>query len=224
LLTTAASANVPSERREVSTSGSCNRTATPDRGQVTMTAQVRDNDLQVAARKANEAYERAVTEVKKLDLENLELRTVEYSLNEVREWEKDRMVSMGFQARIGLRVSTSSIQKLGQVLAIAARLELKDVSGLETYLSPEKKKKEHFACLQEAAEDARSKAAKLAESLGARLGEVLKITESVEEPRPPVRPLMAMARAANEGAPAGPTIEAGQQEIAVTVQASFGLR
>jgi uncharacterized protein YggE len=191
-----------------------------------MTAQAQDSDLQTAARKAREAYDRAVVAVKRLELENLEVRTSEYSLNEVREWQKDHLVSKGFQARIGLRVATSNIQKLGEVIAIGSRENLKDISGLTTYLSPEKRKKEHFACLEEASEDARAKADKLATTLGARLGEVLTISESYNEPQPPFRPYMAqsMAKAAAPAPGGGPTIEAGQQELSVSVQTSFGLR
>lgn len=214
-----------SNRRQVSTSGICTRSVTPDRGQITMTAQVQDDDLQTAARKAQESYDRAVAAVKRLDLENLEIKTSEYNLEEVREWQKEQMVSKGFMARIGLRVSTSSIQKLGQVIAIAARENLKDVSGLTTYLSPEKRKKEGFACLQEASEDARSKAEKLAQSLGAGLGEVLTVSENENEPHPPVRPLMMRAAMDKSAASDnGPSIEAGQQDISISVQASFGLR
>jgi uncharacterized protein YggE len=213
--------------RQVSTSGSCNRIATPDRGQVTMTAEAQDRDLQAAARKATQLYERALSAVKRLDLEAPEFRTVEYNLGEVREWQKDKLVSKGFKARIGLQISTSSIQKLGDVIAIGAREELKDISGMTTYLSPEKLKKEHFACLQEASEDARSKAQKLSESLGAHLGEVLTISESYNEPARP-RPMMGVnessAPMAAKSVVPPPSIEAGQQELSVNVQATFGLR
>jgi len=201
--------------REVSASGSCTKISTPDRGQITLVAEAQDKDLQVAAKRATEQYERASQAIKKLGLEHLDLRTVEYSLNEVREWEKNKMVPKGFKARMGLQVSTSSIQKLGDVIAIAANEKLQDVSGLTTFLSPEKLRLEQFSCLQAASNDAREKAQKLAESLGAKLGEVIT-----------VRPMMAMADGAmmSKSAVAAPSIDAGQQELHVNVDAVFSLK
>lgn len=215
-------------RRQVSTSGSCTRFATPDRGRITMTAEALEPGLQDASRKATQDYERAVAEIKKLGLEHLEIQTSEYTLGEAREWEKNKLVSKGYKARLGIQVSTSDIQKLGQVIAIGAREGLKDIGGMSTYLSPAKRQTEHFACLQAASEDARAKAEKLATSLGARLGEVLTIREGErrdDSPSPTPRSFLMQAKSADavESAPV-PSIQTGNQELSLSVDVVFGLK
>lgn len=194
-----------------------------------MTAEAQSPDLQAASKRASELYERAIGAVKRLGLADLEIKTVEYSLNEVREWERNRTVSKGFKARLGFQVSTSSLEKLGDVIAIAARAELRDVGGLSTYLSTAKLRQEQFACLQDASEDARAKARKLAEAMGAQLGDAVSLSEShsggdVPAPGPLSARMDGDSRSMKTLAMPAPAIEAGSQDVSVTVQAVFALK
>lgn len=124
-----------SELRRITVSGVCQREVTPDRGAVTLTAEARDSDLKVAAQKATSSYERVRDAIKKLNLQDLELRTVEYTMGEVREWENQKNVFKGFRSRLGLRVVTSQVDKLGEVISLATREGLKEVGGLQSFLS-----------------------------------------------------------------------------------------
>ncbi|NDD90983.1 DUF541 domain-containing protein [bacterium] len=221
----ASSAFAESEVRKVTVSGKCSRAITPDRGAMIVTAEVRDDDLKTASRRATEAYDRTRDAVKKLNLKDLELKTVEYSMGEVREWEKSKAVFKGYRARIGLRVSTSQVERLGEVIVIATREGLKDVGALQSFLSDARQLSEQVGCLQEAAANARTKAEKLAGSLGASLGEVLRISESgstqdVFSPR-----MMSFGSRDSETVPGNtPAIEAGQQTLTLAVEVSFALK
>jgi len=211
--------------RTVSVSGSCTRSIVPDRGSIRVTAEAQDKELRSATRDAAKQYEAVRDAVKRLNLADAELTTTEYSVNEIREWEKDRQVSKGFRARMGLEVATSDIQKLGEVIAIASREGIRDVGALVSFVSRAKMRDEQAACLQAAARDAQSRAEKLAEALGAKLGEAIQIVEGgggETEPRP--RPMM-MARAMSvPDAEPAPGVESGKREITVTVSATFGLK
>lgn len=210
--------------RFVSVSGTCTRTATPDRAAIVVTADFLEPDVRSASKKATESYERVRDAVKRLNLEDLELQTVEYSLNEAKEWQKDRAVSKGFRARIGLRISSSQVQRMGEVIAIAAREGIRDVGALSSYLSEKKMSSEHMACLADASKDARAKAEQLAKALSARVGQALEISEAqayVPKHSAPIA-MTAMGAMADRGAPA-PEIEAGKQEISVSVNAKFAL-
>jgi uncharacterized protein YggE len=215
-------AHAESETRRVTVSGKCTRQVTPDRGAIVVTADFRDDDLQRASKRATEAYERARDAVKRLNLKDVELRTVEYSMGEVREWEKDRQVFKGYRARMGLRVATSQVDKLGEVIAIATREGLREVGGLKSFLSEAQQLAEQVACLQDAAQNARSKAEKLAAALGARVGETLLVTESGGFQSPPER-MMVMDAAPGAGA-SPPSIEAGQQTLSLAVEVAFALK
>lgn len=226
-LTLAAAAGI---ERMVSVDGSCNREATTDRGSITVTASVLENDLKSAVKKATLQYDRAIEAVKKLNLENLNLQSSEYSVSEEKDWVKDHYVSKGFRAKLGFKASTSNVQRLGEVTEIAARQDIHEVGDLSTYLSKEKMKKEIDSCLKEAAEDARSKADRLATSLGASLGRVLQMSESNEGYAPPFQPrLRGAVRMDMAGEPAAPSssapkIQEGKQEVSAHVLVSFELK
>lgn len=218
-------AHAEAEGRRITVSGNCSRTVTPDRGAIVVTADFREDDLKVASKHATEAYERTRDAVKRLNLKDLELRTVEYSMGEVREWDKGRPVPKGFRARMGLRVATSQVDKLGEVIAIAAREGLRDVGNLQSFLSETQELKEQVECLQDAAQNARVKADKLAASLGAKVGEVLHVTESGGFQSPPQRMMMRSNDSESlAGAPHAPGIEAGQQQLSLSVEVAFALK
>jgi uncharacterized protein YggE len=213
--------------REISVTGTCVRQVTADRGAVTLTAQVVNDDLKTAIRLATQAYEKTLADVKRLNLEALDIQTAEYSAAEWKEWENKRSVFKGYRARMGMRVTSASIQRLGEVIAVAAKEGLTDVGQLTLFVSAEKALQERLACLEQAAENARIKARRLAKALDATIGEAVAVSEEqVQMPSP--RPLMAMQRSKGLEAAGddigAPSIEAGEQELSVTVQVVFSLR
>jgi uncharacterized protein YggE len=214
--------------RQVTVTGSCSRQVTTDRGSIVLTADVRDDNLKNAIKKASRQYDRALDAIKKLKLENADLQTVEYNVSEVREWEKNKSVFKGYRARVGLSVSTSDIQRLSEVMEIAAREEIRDVGALVSFLSTDKIKKEQDFCLKEAAEHAKSKAENLASSLSAHLGSVVSINESNVSTPPRIVPMMArqafMTDKAAADVGAASSVEGGKQEISATVNVTFELK
>ncbi len=213
--------------RQVTVTGSCSRQVTTDRGSVVLTADVRDDNLKSAIKKASRQYDRALDSIKKLKLENADLQTVEYNVGEVREWEKNKSVFKGYRARVGLSVSTSDIQRLSEVMEIAAREEIRDVGALTSFLSTEKIRKEQDLCLKEAAEHAKVKAENLASSLGAHLGPVVTLNESNLSTPPRIVP-MARQALLKEGfvasAETPSAIEGGKQQVEATVNVTFELK
>lgn len=61
----------------------------PDRGSITLTVEFQNMDLAKATKDAADSYERLSSAIKKLRLENLNIRTNEYSVNEVENREKN---------------------------------------------------------------------------------------------------------------------------------------
>ncbi len=212
--------------RLVSVSGSCLRKITPDRASVTITSEAKESDPKRATQKAQDVYERVLSKVKALKLPDSEIQTTEYSVEEIKEWENNKMVSRGFRARMGFQVETPDAKRLGEALEIAAKEGVRDVGRLALFVSNTRERDERNACLKEAAEQARIKATKLAESLNAKLGEVITINESgASMPQP--RPHFGMAKSAmmdEAQLSAAPTIETGKQELSITIQASFLLK
>jgi uncharacterized protein len=213
--------------RQVSVSGHCVRTVIPDRGALVLTVDVLEKELKNATRQAAQSYDRLKQSIEKLSLADLNLTTSEYSVREDRQWEKDRAVFKGFRARLGLRVVTSSIDKLGEVISIASREGVQDVGALQTFLSEEKRLKEQMECLKQAAENARAKAERLAGSLGAKVGEVLRVSEQGaggQVPLPRHEMMMAMDGAPMAKSAPAPSVAAGTQTLELDVDVSFLLK
>ncbi len=216
-----------SAEHSVTVTGTCQRSVVPDRSSIRLTAQAQDKDLKTATRDATRIYESTRDAVKKLSLEDFELTTAEYSVEEVREWENNRSVSKGFRARMGLEVSTSSVQKMGEVISIASREGIKDVGALVSFVSSAKMRKEQAACLEDAAKDARSRAEKLASALGVTVGTVASVSEAglIDSSPMPKQGAMLMARAVPESGDMmpPPSVEPGKREINVSVRVEFVL-
>jgi uncharacterized protein YggE len=210
----------------VNVSGHCTRSVIPDRGSINLVAEFQDNDLKLAIRRASETYEKVRDSVKKLNLKDAELTTSETGVMPIQEWVKDRSVAKGYRARMGLRVMTSEVSRIGEVIEIAAKYQVKNVDQLVTSLAPETLKREQEACLEEATQNAKARAQKLASAAGAGLGQVLTLSENWSSmPRPVMN--YAMRRKMMESTDAvgdAPQIEAGREQLSVTVQAAFELK
>jgi uncharacterized protein YggE len=205
--------------------GSCLRSIQPDRGSITVTSQQQDSDLQKASKRETEGYEKLRQAVQKLKLKDVELRTSEYDLQEIHEWQKNRSVSKGFRARMGLTVITSETTRLGEIIAIASQLGMREVSQLQTFLSPEKQKAERETCLAEAVKNARAKADAIAKAANAKIGRVLHVVEGAQTANEaqPVYAKMQTAMAEDSARQAPPSVETSTVKISVEVSAAFGL-
>jgi hypothetical protein len=188
-----------------------------DRGSLHVTVDVLDKDIKGATRQASPGYDQLKQAIEKLELANLNLSTSEYSVREERVWENQKQVSKGFRARMGLSVVTSATERLGEVIALASRAGIQDVGALTTFLSEGKRLDEQMECLKQAAENARAKAERLATSLGAKVGDVLAVSEqggSGSEPLPRFKAEIAAMGAA-------PEIAVGTQTLQLDVSVSF---
>lgn len=224
ITTLALSMNASASERKIAVSGQCTRSTTPDRAEIQATASFRNLDMKTAIHEATQAYEKALTAVKKLNLADLEIETSEYNVHDIREWEKNRNVFKGYEARIGLRVSTSSVSQLGQVMSISAENGLKEVGQLRMYLSEAKLNSEKSMCLKIAAEHAQQKAKELASALGAKVGQVDSIQEEGAKVEP-IRPIEGMMMASDISAKRmiPPSIESGKQQVSTAVNVVFRL-
>lgn len=212
--------------RSITVSGQCETEATPDRAAVTLVAQFTEKTSQLASKKTAEIYEKIRQEVQKLNLKDLELQTTESNLQEQYDYSSSKRASVGFQSSLGLRITTSEIGRIGEVLALTQKLNIQRSEGLLTFLSDEKAKLAREACLVVAVKNAKIKAQKMVEALQTRLGEPLTITEGSGGARPMPMPFyeaaaMADSTRANKVTPA---VEAKSVTIAVDVQVQFSIK
>jgi uncharacterized protein len=222
-----------SEPRLISVSGECVRQVTPDRGLITATANYQHpTSVKDASAYVMKQYEQFRAAVDKMGLKDLNIQTADYNVTPIYQWvqpdntKPGKQVLQGYQARLGLSVKTSSIDKLGEVIATAGEIGIAEVGGFQLMLSNAAERQVREECLSEAVKNATSKAQKMVTAAGARLGAIVTLNEGYQGP---VFPMYAnqgrmakMEMAASDGA-AAPSIQAGSTTIQVNVQAAFAI-
>ncbi len=222
LITTTSS--LAANERRVTVSGECRTEITPDKASITFVAESLQKNAKDAIAKATELHEKTRAALKKVKLESLELATNEYSVQERREWEKDKNVFKGYQCRIGLSATTTDIAKIGDLLAAAADAGIQDTGSLRMFMSDAKLTSEKKQCLAKAALNAREKAEGLAKSLNAKLGSVQQMTErSNDGGGGPMFYETSAAAGGMRAKSASPTIETQKQTLIQEVDVTFAL-
>lgn len=209
---------------QISVQGNCEIKVVPDRGTITFSAENQSKNQQEAVKKTTDQINRLKDDIKKLNLENLELKSSSYNVYPVREYEKERYVDKGIRAALTLEVTTSEIARIGETIQAASKVGIENVGSLITFLSLEKSQKEYLSCLDIAAADARAKANQLAKKLGFKIGEVINLNEvpNIPKPIPGVERTMMKTMTMDAGAPT--QIEAGTQNYSTNIQVTFRIQ
>jgi uncharacterized protein YggE len=214
--------------RSISVNGQCEVEVPADRAAVTLVAQFTDKQSQTASKRSAEIYEKLRSEVQKLNLKDIELQTTESQLQEQFDYSiTSKRTSLGFQASMGLRISTSEIKRIGEVIALSQKLQIQRTENLNTYLSSEKAKSTRENCLVVAVKNAKEKAQKMAEALKTKLGEPILIQEGAStRPIPmPYYEAAAMEDSSVRGmSKVTPSVESKAQTISVDVLVQFSLK
>lgn len=214
----------------VNVTGECVRQVTPDRALLTATANYQDpKSVQAASKFVMTQYEQFNTAVKAMGLKDMTIQTADYNVNPIYQWvqpdsnKPGKQVLQGYQARLGLSVKTSSIDRMGDVIAKAGEIGIAEVGGFQLMLSDEASRQIRSECLSEAVQNARVKAQKMAEAAGGKLGKVLSVSEGYAAPVQPMFANRAMMKGAESDAVAvqSPTIQAGATTIQVNITAAF---
>lgn len=127
----------------------------------------------------------------------------------------------GYRVANRISVKVRDLKKVGRLLAVATEAGATDVIGPEFDVdNPAVLEREALA---KAMDDAKAKAAVLAQTAGATLGEIVTIQQQ-NAVWPTPRPYMAMKTMALADAPASEPIAVGEQTVQATITASFSLK
>lgn len=219
------------EPRYITVNGTCTRHVTPDRGLITATANYQHpKSVQEASKYVMNQYQQLNEAVKAINLADVSVQTSDYNVNPIYQWIQDepnkpgKQTLQGYQARLGLSVKTSSIDKLGDVIAKAGDIGIAEVGGFQLMLSNELQNKTRQECLSEAVVNAKAKAEQMVAAAGAKLGPLMNVSEGYGQPMPMYAPrgtaMKTMAMESDAGM-AAPSIETGDSTIEVNVSATF---
>lgn len=214
------------DSKGVQVQGSCQIKVIPDRGSISFTTENQSRDQKEAVKKTNDQMNAFKASLNKLKLADIELKTTNYTVFPVREYEKDRYVDKGTKASMTIEITTSEISRLGEAMVEASKAGIQNVGSMATFLSVEKSQKEYLKCLDIASDDAKDKAQQLAKKLNFKVGNVKSIIESpaIIQPQPSPYPERAMMKGMMADAAAPVSIDAGTQSFSTNIQVTFEIK
>lgn len=159
-----------------------------------------------------------ISRLKQLGVEDKDLKTINFNI--FLHYEQDNVtqkrVSAGYQAYQSLRVKIRNFDKIGDIIQGAIDVGVNQVSNL--IFMVEKQEDIQKQARMQAIEKAQIKAQELATKLGIQLGKIVGFNENSSVPR------SFNVKGGMEAASASPQIEAGENEITITVTIIYEIK
>ncbi|GGY50494.1 SIMPL domain-containing protein [Parvularcula lutaonensis] len=212
------------ELRSISVTGEGSVSAVPDLAILSFSVSSRAATAGDAFAAASRQMNSVLSAIKEEGVEARDRQTGQVSLSPVygRDPERgfqDRTRIVAYEATNSLTVRLRDIESAGEVIDAAVRA---GANGLDSFrLGFDDPKALQDQARIAAVQDARRKASDMADAAGAALGEVLTISTTGGGYRPQAPMMRMQADMAMEQA--APVIEAGEQDMRVTVSATFRL-
>lgn len=193
----------------------------PDRATVQMSIVSRAKELDAAQAGAAKVTASVLSLTDKLDIDRNKVDTTGATVRPDYRWnrEKEEQELRGYIAERQMGVKVDDLEKLGRLVEGAVAAGVNQVSAPQ--LDSSRRESMHREALALAAKDARANAKVLAETLGAKLGDPISVSDRSAPPQPPV-PQARMASMAMESDSAA-TYNAGDLTFTASVTVVFEL-
>ncbi|HSF04405.1 MAG TPA: SIMPL domain-containing protein [Methylomirabilota bacterium] len=192
----------------------------PDTALVLLGVELRAPSLVDATTQASKQMSTVLERVKALGVSERDITTVTYSVDPVsppRRPEDETVRIAGYRVVNVVQLRIRELPAVGRIVEAAMAAGATTIRGVRfTVADPAKPEAEARAL---AVRDAQAKASQLAEASGARLGELVSLTDGA----PPLRPPGERFGVAVSAAMAPGPVEPGQLEIVVSVTARYRL-
>lgn len=214
----------PREREEapsiLTVSGRGEVKARPDHAILRLGVEAQEEDAAAAQEAVNTALQRAIKQIKRLDIPDENIQTSGLSLGPVyasqqpgREHEQVRLV--GYRASNILQIRVNDLERVGRVIDGVIKAGGNRLEGITFGLTEDMTHRSR--ALRRAAEEARAKARVLAEAMGVRLSTVHRIEEGGSGVQPQMMTFARMEYAARASTP----IEPGEIQVEATVTVEY---
>jgi len=209
------------ELRTITVNGIGSASVAPDRASVQMSIVARSATVAAAQEAAAVVTAKVLELASNLGIDRDRVDTTGSSVRPDYRWNREREEQelRGYVAERRMQVDVRDLTKLGALVEGAVKAGVNQVSPPQ--LDSGKRRDAYREALDAAAKDAQANAAKLADSLGAKLGDVLQIT-TASQPAPPM-PMMRTAMADTMESSAPETYNAANLNFDATITAVFEL-
>ena len=181
-----------------------------------------------ATKESTDKMNKIVAEVKKLSVEDKDIKTTDYRLNPVYNWtEKDGQKLIGYEVLQNVTLKIRNLEKIGDIISKTTETGANQVGNINFTIDDEYELKNQARAL--AIEKAKEKAEMIAKESGIKLGKITGVFENTVSYAPMMldytNAKMERSVASNQaGDAAGPVIEAGQNEVKVEVTLTYEVK
>ena len=204
--------------RLVSVNGQGEVVAAPDRATVMLSIAARNKDLAAAQAEADAVVARVMVVAGELGIDDKKVQTTGIQIQPEFDWRDGKRVALGYLVQRTTSIELNDLSKLGKLMEQALATGVNEM-GPPT-LSSSRSKELARDALRRAGEDAQRNAEAIADSLGARVGELYSASGQGggDAPQPMMMRAMAMDAAKVNVAE---TYSAGEIRVTASVQAQF---
>lgn len=190
--------------------------AKPDVAYISVGIEKTAATVEQAQAQINGVNKNIVDGLKKLGIDEKEIKTESYTINPNFDWAAGRQKITGYTAATNLSVKVKKIDQINAVVDTATAGGANQVGGIA--FDVEDKEKLQETARQDAVAQAKRKAEQAAKAAGFKLGRIINYSESAGGMVP--QPLYNRAEA-KMGAGAPTEMQTGSQEIKITVSLSY---
>jgi hypothetical protein len=150
----------------------------PDIAKVWAGVSIIENSAELAQKEVNERISDIINELKEKGIKESDIETERLNLYEEKSWTEQGPKSEGWRATQILKIKTADMNKTGNIVDIAVSNGANQIDNIEFTLSEAKQDEYKNKAIAQATANAKEKAEIIAESLDARLGKIVSVSES----------------------------------------------
>jgi len=222
LLSVCASAMAEEQNRTITVTGTGTAEVKPDQATLRMSIVAREATLAAAQKSAADVTTKVLKMTDRMHIDRDQVDTTGASVRPDYRWNRDKEEQEfhGYIAERQISVVIKDLERLGAVIEGAVGAGVNQISPL--HLDSSKRRQTYRKALRAAAADAKENASQLADTLSAKLGQVISINSGFNAPRPPA-PYAANMRAMAAESDAGESYNAADLSFDATVTVVFEL-
>ena len=177
-----------------------------------------------AVKENSEKMNEIVKELKKLDIEEKDIKTTNYSLRPLYNWTEGKgQVLQGYEVSQNLEIKIRDLDKIGEVISKSAEEGANQVGNVSFTIDDEFELREQAR--NAAIEKAKEKAKSISKESGIKLGSIKNVIENqYYQPQPYANARMESSVGIGGGGLATPDIQAGQNEISIEVMVIYEVK
>jgi len=214
----------PALPETVSVTGTGRSNIVPDRFTFNVGVQTVANTVDDAVSQNNKRVAAMIAALKGAGAQDADIQTSNFNIYPQQDYQEGRLPRiLGYQVTNNVTVRSSKIGDAGRLLGVAINAGVNTSSGINFEVADPARGRDQG--LRTAFDDARAKAALLAQAAGRTLGRTIYISEGVQQGPQPYPVQRAMAMEARVGAVSGDVpVESGTQERMYYINVTFELK